>query len=53
MVASPLVRFLKFYLFRMGFLDGLPGFAHIAIGSFASFLKYAKLYELNRTHRPV
>ena len=52
-VASPLLRFLKFYLFRMGFLDGLPGFAHIVIGSFASFLKYAKLYELNRTQRPV
>ena len=29
-----------------GFLDGAAGFAHIAIGAFASFLKYAKLRAL-------
>jgi len=46
LVLSPLVRFLRFYLVRLGFLDGAAGFAHIAIGSFASFLKYAKLRAL-------
>ena len=40
---SPLFRFLKFYVFRLGFLDGIPGLVHIAIGSFNSFSKYAKL----------
>lgn len=46
LVVSPLVRFIKFYFFRRGFLDGLPGLVHILIGCFNSFSKYAKLYEL-------
>jgi glycosyltransferase involved in cell wall biosynthesis len=45
-VLSPLVRFVRFYFVRLGFLDGVAGFAHIAIGSFASFMKYAKLRAL-------
>ena len=44
--ASPTVRFLKFYVMRLGFLDGVPGLVHIAIGCFSSFAKYAKLREL-------
>ena len=47
---SPLVRFLRFYVFKAGFLDGAPGFAHITIGAFASFLKYVKLRALDRAH---
>ena len=43
---SPLVRFVKFYIFKRGFLDGLPGFVHIAIGCFNSMTKYAKLRAL-------
>lgn len=49
LLLSPLVRFVKFYLLRLGFLDGIPGLVHIAIGCAASFLKYAKLIELRRT----
>jgi glycosyltransferase involved in cell wall biosynthesis len=45
---SPIARFTRFYVFRLGFLDGAAGFAHIAIGAFASFLKYAKLRALDR-----
>ena len=48
---SPLVRFCKFYLFRLGFLDGLPGLVHISIGCMNSFMKYAKLIELQRGAR--
>jgi glycosyltransferase involved in cell wall biosynthesis len=48
LIGSPLVRFAKFYVFRFGFLDGMPGLAHIAIGCMTSFMKYAKLAELNR-----
>ncbi|MCC7039465.1 MAG: glycosyltransferase family 2 protein [Burkholderiales bacterium] len=44
---SPLVRFLRFYVVKLGFLDGVAGFAHIAIGAFASFLKYVKLRALS------
>jgi len=43
---SPLARFIRFYVLKLGFLDGAAGFAHIAIGAFASFLKYAKLRAL-------
>ena len=46
LVCSPVARFLRFYVLRLGFLDGAAGFAHIAIGAFASFLKYAKLRAL-------
>jgi glycosyltransferase involved in cell wall biosynthesis len=44
---SPAARFFRFYVIKLGFLDGVPGFAHIAIGAFASFLKYAKLRALD------
>lgn len=46
LIASPLARFVKFYLLRLGFLDGVPGLVHVAIGCMNSFLKYAKLIEL-------
>jgi glycosyltransferase involved in cell wall biosynthesis len=48
---SPVARFLRFYLLKLGFLDGAAGFAHIAIGAFASFLKYAKLRALDVVER--
>jgi len=40
---SPVVRFLKFYFLRLGFLDGWPGLVHIAIGCRNSYDKYAKM----------
>lgn len=45
---SPLVRFVKFYILRRGFLDGVPGFIHIAIGCFNSFIKYGKMLDFQR-----
>jgi glycosyltransferase involved in cell wall biosynthesis len=47
LVGSPLARFLRFYVVKLGFLDGVAGLVHIAIGAFASFLKYAKLRALS------
>lgn len=47
LTTSPLMRFFKFYVFRMGFLDGVPGLVHILIGCFNSFSKYAKLREIH------
>ena len=46
LILSPLVRFLKFYFIRLGFLDGVPGLVHIAIGCFNTFAKNAKLFGL-------
>jgi glycosyltransferase involved in cell wall biosynthesis len=48
---SPVVRFLKFYVFRLGFLDGVAGLAHISVGCMNSYLKYAKLIELRRAEK--
>lgn len=52
MVLSPLVRFVRFYVFRLGFLDGIPGLVHILIGCGNSFMKYAKLRELRHPRAP-
>ncbi|WIM05086.1 MAG: glycosyltransferase family 2 protein [Candidatus Nitricoxidivorans perseverans] len=40
---SPLIRFIKFYFLRLGFLDGWPGMVHILIGCRNSHAKYAKM----------
>ena len=48
MLLSPLVRFLKFYLLRRGFLDGRAGLLHILIGCRTSYDKYAKLRRLRK-----
>ncbi len=48
LLLSPVVRFIKFYLLRLGFLDGVPGLLHISIGCMNSYLKYAKLIELRK-----
>ena len=51
LVLSPLGRFIKFYFLRRGFIDGVPGLVHIAIGCFNSFMKYAKLMQLSRVDK--
>ena len=51
LVLSPVVRFFKFYFFRLGFLDGVAGLVHISIGCMNSYIKYAKLAELQRADR--
>jgi glycosyltransferase involved in cell wall biosynthesis len=51
LVGSPIARFVKFYFVRLGFLDGVAGLVHIAIGCMNSFLKYAKLIALQRSAR--
>jgi len=52
LLASPVVRFFKFYVLRLGFLDGVAGLVHIGIGCMNSYLKYAKLIELHRARKP-
>jgi len=47
LVLSPLVRFVRFYIVKLGFLDGVAGLVHIVIGCHNSFMKYAKLRALN------
>ena len=51
LLISPSLRFIKFYLLRLGFLDGVPGLVHIVIGCMNTFNKYAKLRALERTSK--
>ncbi len=44
----PPIRFLEMYLWKLGFLDGMPGFIIAMISSYYVFLKYAKLWELEK-----
>jgi len=41
----PMVRFVKGYIFKLGFLDGVQGWIIAIASSFFVFLKYAKLWE--------
>ena len=51
LLLSPLARFIKFYVLRLGFLDGVPGIVHVSVGCMNSFNKYAKLIALQRQAR--
>jgi glycosyltransferase involved in cell wall biosynthesis len=51
LLLSPVVRFFKFYILRLGFLDGVPGLLHISIGCMNSYMKYAKLIELRKAEQ--
>ncbi len=48
LVLRPPARFLRAYLLKSGWRDGMPGFAVAAVTAFHVFLKYAKLWELER-----
>jgi glycosyltransferase involved in cell wall biosynthesis len=53
LLLSPMLRFIKFYFLRLGFMDGAAGLVHIGIGCGNSFLKHAKLLALERAAREV
>ncbi|GJQ57786.1 MAG: glycosyltransferase family 2 protein [Candidatus Scalindua sp. AMX11] len=46
LISRPLFRFIKGYLLKRGFMDGVPGFVAAITTSFYVFMKYAKLREL-------
>jgi len=47
-VGSPLAAFFRAYLLRAGFLDGFQGCLIACFAAYYNFLKYAKLWELER-----
>jgi glycosyltransferase involved in cell wall biosynthesis len=49
MVIHPPFTFLRMFLIRQGFRDGIHGFLLAVLYSFYTFLKYAKTWEKNRT----
>jgi glycosyltransferase involved in cell wall biosynthesis len=48
---SPLVTFLRAYVVKRGFLDGLHGFVLARLHAHATFLKHVKLWDLDRARR--
>lgn len=47
----PLAAFLKVYLLKQGFREGLHGLVYAALGSFHTFTRYVKAWELFRNMR--
>jgi glycosyltransferase involved in cell wall biosynthesis len=52
-ILRPCWRFLRAYIFKLGFLDGYPGFYIAHATAFAAFVRYSRLYEVeNRREVP-
>jgi glycosyltransferase involved in cell wall biosynthesis len=51
LLVRPPLKFLETYVWKRGFLDGMPGFIIAVISSCYVFLKYAKLWELRAAQR--
>jgi len=52
-IFSPALTFIRSYVFKLGFLDGLQGYAIARFAAHYVFLKNLKLRELsNRKHKP-
>lgn len=45
---SPVVKFFRDYIFKLGFMDGAAGFTVARISAYATYLKYKKLNDLYR-----
>lgn len=50
-VTRPLLKFIKDYFIKAGFLDGRYGFIICYINSLSALLKYSKLYDLQNNKR--
>lgn len=48
-ILNPAFKFLKMYVFRLGFLDGHYGLVYCTMASYYNFIKYLMLWELNRS----
>jgi glycosyltransferase involved in cell wall biosynthesis len=51
LLLRPPFMFLKMYLFKLGFLDGVHGFILCVVSSAYVFVKYAKLWDFSRSNR--
>ena len=49
MVCDPPLIFIRRYFLQLGFLDGIPGLVALVVNAFYVFLKYAKLWELQKS----
>jgi glycosyltransferase involved in cell wall biosynthesis len=51
LLLHPPLRFLKEYVFKRGFRDGIPGLVIAVATAFYVFMKYAKLWEIERPYQ--
>lgn len=51
-IFSPAVNFFNGFILKLGFLDGVPGFILAVTLSIETFLKYTKLYLLQKNKAP-
>ena len=47
-ILNPLFTFLKKFIFQRGFMDGYYGFIVCAMSAYSNFLKYLKIWQLQR-----
>ena len=50
-IIHPVFLFVKMYIFKLGFLDGLHGLILAVFSSAYVFTKYCKLWEMNRADK--
>ena len=48
---APMFTFIKYYVFMLGFLDGRAGFICAKMSSYYTYIKYARLLELNKVKK--
>ncbi len=48
---APIFTFIKYYVLRLGFLDGRAGFICAKMSSYYTHIKYARLLELNKVKK--
>jgi len=48
LITKPISKFIETYFFKRGFLDGLPGFIISVGAAYSIFLKFVKLWELQK-----
>jgi len=48
LLVRPLLRFLRGYVLKLGFLDGFPGLVIAVTAAYGVFSKYAKLWEIQK-----
>lgn len=53
MLGRPVFRFFRDYIFKAGFLDGVPGLIIVASTMYYVFMKHARLWELERKNGKV
>ncbi len=51
LLTKPPTKFIECYIFKAGFLDGLPGFIIAISAAYSVFLKFAKLWEIERVRK--